>query len=486
MTVETAIALNRFGLGAAPERGVGGNPKSWLLKQLDDFDPRPAAIAALPARAELIQSIQDFREQRRERTEAGEPKAKAKGKAAADAMPDAVDAAEEQRIMYRRAIRDQYSSAVNTRLNIALSSNTDFAERLVHFWANHFAISVDKAIISGLAGNFEFEAIRPNIMGSFAELLRASTFHPAMLLYLDQAQSLGPNSILAQRAGQRGNRELGLNENLAREILELHTLGDRSAYTQADVTEFARAMTGLTVGGMGRGGLQRLAGANVKMGEAVFVDAMHEPGKRSIAGRTYADAGQKTLEAILSDLAAHPATARHIATKLARHFVSDNPPPTLVAKLEASFLKTGGNLPALYRTLIDAPESWTAGQAKFKTPWEWTVSALRALQVPTLPGREQAAVGLFNQMGQPIWKPGSPKGFGDITADWAGPAGLMRRVESAGRFARLAANRADARRLAPLILPGTLSPMTAEHIARAESPEQGLALLLVSPEFLRR
>ena len=157
-----------------------------------------------------------------------------------------------------------------------------------------------------------------------------------------------------------------------------------------------------------------------------------------------------------------------------------------MAKLEASFLKTGGDLPSLYRTLIEAPESWAPQQAKFKNPWEWTVSALRALGVTEMPGREQAAVALFNQMGQPVWKPGSPKGYGDVAADWAGPAGLLRRVETAGRFARLAANRVDARNLAPDILGDALTKTTAEHIARAESPEQGLALMLVAPEFLRR
>ncbi len=245
-------------------------------------------------------------------------------------------------------------------------------------------------------------------------------------------------------------------------------------------------MTGLTVGGLGERRLQRILGSDTKPGEGIFVDALHEPGKRMIVGRSYTQKGAEALDAILSDLGTHPATARHIATKLARHFVADDPPPALVQRLEANFLKTGGDLAALYRTLIEAPESWTGSGAKFKSPWEWTISALRALGIEAIPGREQAAVALFNQMGQPVWKPGSPKGYGDIAADWAGSAGLMRRVETAGRFAKLAANRVDARKLAPSILPGALSPMTAEHIARAESPEQGLALLLVSPEFLRR
>jgi uncharacterized protein (DUF1800 family) len=477
VAIETAIAMNRFGLGASPGTAAPVKPKSWLLDQFGKYDPRPAAIAALPPRAELVAAIQDLRQDRRERKEMAD---------AAKKAGDPAQMAEAQLGNYRKAARDQYVGAVDARLGIALGSKADFAERLVHFWANHFAVSIDKIVIVGLAGNFEFEAIRPNIFGKFADLLKASTYHPAMLLYLDQAQSIGPNSMVAQRMGQRGNREIGLNENLAREILELHSLGDRTAYAQTDVGEFARAMTGLTVGGLGRAQLQQRLGLDRRPGEGIFVDPLHEPGKRTILGRSYAQGGEKALNAILSDLATHPATARHIATKLARHFVADNPPSSLITRLEGNFLKTGGDLTALYRTLVEAPESWAAAPAKFKSPWEWTVSAMRALSVTDFPGQPQAAVGLFNQMGQPIWKPGSPKGFGDMNADWAGPAGLMRRVESAGRFARLSANRVDARQLAPQILPGTITPKTAEHIARAESPEQGLALLLVSPEFLRR
>ena len=474
MAVDAAIALNRFGLGAIPGTPLNVRPKQWLLGQLDQFDSSPAPITALPPSTELVLAVRELGMERRER------------KAKAAQQGDATAVTEKQLDSYRKAVRDQYVAAVDARLGVALASPNSFAERLVHFWANHFALSIDKIAIVGLAGSFEFEAIRPHILGNFADLLRASIWHPAMLLYLDQAQSIGPNSPLAKRIGTRSNREIGLNENLAREILELHTLGDRSAYSQADVTEFARAMTGLTVGGLGRARVQRLVGSDARPGESIFVDALHEPGTRRIGGRTYAQGGAKALSAIISDLARHPATARHIATKLARHFVADDPPASLVAKLEANFLKTGGDLPSLYRTLVEAPESWVPQQAKFKSPWEWTISALRALSITAIPGKAQAAVALFNQMGQPVWKPGSPKGYGDITADWAGPAGLMRRVETAGRFAKLAANRVDARNLATAILPGSLTAATAEHIARAESPEQGLALLHVSPEFLRR
>jgi uncharacterized protein (DUF1800 family) len=476
VTSETAIAANRIGLGIRPDSPPSGKAANWLSAQIDRFNPRPATLAALPTRATLIQSLQDLKEMQR-----------AKKDQAKDADTEADTAMAENGLKnYRKALRDHYSEAVDARLQTAVASQTDFAERLVHFWANHFAVSTDKVAITALAGNYEFDAIRPHIFGKFSDLLNAAVKHPTMLLYLDQAQSIGPDSTLAQRVNARRDADLGLNENLAREILELHTLGVRTVYTQEDVTEFARALTGHTVTGLARGPINRAIGAGKPAGETVFVDAIHQPGTRRVIGTTYAQPGAGQANAILSNLATHRATAKHIAVKLATHFVADTPPPTLVAKLETDFLKTGGDLKSLYRTLLNAPETWAAGQSKFKTPWEWTVSALRALNLNQLGKNKQGAAALFVQMGQPIWRPGSPAGFADSAKDWAGPAALMRRVETAGRFARLTAGRVDARALAPTILPGTLDPRTAEHIARAESPEQGLALLLVAPEFLRR
>jgi uncharacterized protein (DUF1800 family) len=473
MTNETAIAANRFGLGVRPDGPALS--KAALFAQIDRFDPRPAPIAALPSRVTLIESLQELRALQQEK------------KAEAAASTDENTAMAEKILgNYRKSLREHYSNAVAARLQVAVTSEADFAERLVHFWANHFAVSTDKVVVTALAGNYEFDAIRPHIFGSFGKLLSSAVKHPTMLLYLDQAQSIGPDSMLAQRVNSRRDKDLGLNENLAREILELHTLGVRNGYSQDDVTEFARALTGHTITGLARGPIGRFVDQGKTAGETVFVDAIHQPGTRKVLGRSYAQSGVKQADAILSDLAAHPATAKHIATKLARHFVADDPPASLIAKLEADFLKTGGDLKSLYRTLVDAPESWVAGGPKFKTPWEWTVSALRALNVQQLPGKAQAAAALFAQMGQPVWRPGSPAGFADAAKDWAGPAALMRRVETAGRFAKLSGGRIDARKLAPSILSSSLTPVTAEHIARAESPEQGLALLLVAPEFLRR
>ncbi|MBN8808354.1 MAG: DUF1800 domain-containing protein [Sphingomonas sp.] len=517
---DASIALNRFGLGARPDESVPADPKGWLHRQLEAFEPQPAAIGAVPGREKVAGELADCYEQQRMLRQQGItrrrpaaapgaalpsgavaaplPGAPAEGAATAMQMaPGAPPApaappiqgnpAMAARRVAGQEMRQDYVDHVGARIDAALLSPTPFADRLAHFWANHFAVSIDKLQVIGLAGPLEFEAIRPHLMGKFGDMVNAVERHPAMLLYLDQAVSIGPNSTagqFAQRRPRPGGNKLGLNENLAREIMELHTLGVRSVYTQADVTEFARALTGWTVSGIGRGPGARMAGTDGRPGEFVFAERLHEPGERTIIGRRYGQGGERQAQAVLDTLATHPATAQHIATKLARHFAGDTPPPALVARLQASFLKTGGDLPSLYRVLIDSPECWTPAPVKFKTPWEWSVSTYRALGLKQV--QPLAGVGLLNQLGQPTWKPGSPAGYDDIAASWAGPDALLRRVEAAERFATRAGAQVDARSLAPKLFPAALTPATEQALARAESPGQGLALLLVSPEMLRR
>jgi uncharacterized protein (DUF1800 family) len=496
---DAGTALNRFGLGASPDEAAPGDPRKWLLNQLDAFDPRPVPIAALPARQIIAGELSDYIDQTRMlRRGSGtgqgrlRPAAPDEPTMTRDAIApeakagdsDAHDPVKQARQFAQRQARDYYVGAVGARTAAALITPTPFVERLVHFWANHFAISIDKVHVVGLGGLLEFEAIRPHVLGSFGAMLNAVERHPAMLLYLDQAQSVGPNSPAGARAIARGNRNLGLNENLAREIMELHTLGVRTGYAQADVTEFARAMTGWSVAGLTRGIFARAAGVAGTPGDFVFAAPLHEPGTRTIMGKSYAQNGEAQAQAVLDDLAVHPATAMHIATKLARHFTGDTPAPALVRRLQTSFLKTGGDLPSLYRVLIESPESWVAQPAKFKTPWEWSISSYRALGMKEV--RPQAVVTLLNQLGQPAWKPGSPAGYDDIAASWAGPDAILRRVEAAERFSARAGGQVDARILAPKLFPATLSAATAQALARAESAEQALALLLVAPEFMRR
>ena len=456
-----AIALNRFGLGVRGDEPLPGDAKGWLLAQFASYVAQPAEWSAQPSSATLLVAYGDLVRDRRQADAASE--LAARQKLAAE-------------------VRDRYRAAVAARVTSALVSPAPFAERLVHFWANHFAVSIEKPSIGSIAGAFEAEAIRPNVFGSFETLLVAVERHPAMLIYLDQVRSIGPESMAARRAAAADpERKRGLNENLAREILELHTTGVRSGYSQDDVTELARALTGWSVGGAAG---PYSARPGIEPGRFVFVPALHEPGPRSVLGARYEATGEAQALAILRRLAIAPATARHVATKLARHFAGDAPAPALVDRLADAFLGSGGDLPTVYRALIDSPEAWQPAPVKFKTPWEWTLSVLRGLGWRDLRGQEVAPI--LAQLGQPTWRPGSPAGFDDTAASWAAPDALMRRVELAQRLAAGDGGVHDARALAPQLLPGGLSAASETAIARADTPATALALVLASPEFLRR
>eukprot|EP01136_Pigoraptor_vietnamica_P003119 Opistho-1_new@31942 len=319
---EASIALNRFGMGARANESAPAAPRRMLIDQMARFAVLPAPLAAYPRTPALAADLA-----------AAYDAVQMEARAARRDGEKADAATQELRQAARQQGRDYYLQAVGARAQAAVASDTPFVERLVHFWANHFAVSADKQIMVGLTGGFEFDAIRPHVLGKFRDMLHAVERHPAMLLYLDQAQSFGPDSPFATRVRNRGKRQApGLNENLAREILELHTLGVRTGYTQSDVTAFAKALTGLTVAGLGRGAGQRLMPADARPGETVFIDRLHQPGAQTILGKRYDDTGARQAEAVLRDLAVHPATAKHIAAKLARHFTGDVPPAALVRK----------------------------------------------------------------------------------------------------------------------------------------------------------
>lgn len=480
-----SIALSRFGYGLGLREDAPQDPRGWLLRQLDRFDAAPAVITKRTrAHGNIGETLALLRSMRRDTREMAEMSAK-ESMMADMTRGDARDAAlanlpPELREKYVEA-RTVLAQDIALRVNLAVGSKTPLMERLVHFWANHFSVSVGKLGTQVAVGDHEFTAIRPHVLGRFGDMLEAATLHPAMLLYLDQFQSVGPNSPAQRRRADRPNAQgpRGLNENLAREILELHTLGVHGGYTQADVTEFARALTGWTVPGIGRAdrfGEEQPSGA-------MFVAVAHEPGARRVLGRSYPAGVADQARAILRDLAVHPATARHVATKLARHFAGDTPPPALVARLEADFLRTGGDLASLTRTLIEAPEAWEPAPVKFRTPFEWLVASLRLTGVESLPPRRIVAA--LTQLGHMPWRAPSPAGYDDIAASWAGPDALLRRVELAGQIARDAAIE-DVTARAEAAFPGALSDPTRTQIARAESGKQALALLLVSPEMLRR
>ncbi|MFW5431207.1 MAG: DUF1800 family protein [Methylophilaceae bacterium] len=454
-----AIAINRFGLGVHLNQSTPSiPPKKWLLSQLNQYQVKPKAWQNQRNSEDIVGSSSNMQMQSMSKSD----------KQAA-------------RKVMRKKIRNDYNQSIKARALSALNTNTPFIERLVHFWANHFAISIQKPAVTALAGAYELEAIRPYVLGSFKDMLFAVEKHPAMLLFLDQARSMGPNSQAATRRNKRKpNKKAGLNENLAREILELHTLGVRSGYNQQDVTEFAKALTGWSVANKNNSKQPFTAGAN----GFAYRPQIHEPGTRTILGKLYAQAGQTQAETVLNDLATNPATAKHIATKLARHFTSDQPPQTLIDTLSKAFQKSGGNLKEVYIALINAPEVWQAIDTKFKTPWEWVISSLRGLGQQGLNKIKVAQV--MKQLSQPVWKPGSPAGYDDIAATWASPNALMRRVELAQRYSASLGRRLDARNLANQLLLGNVSTETLTQIQRAESANTALALLLVCPEFLRR
>lgn len=470
-STDAAIAANRFGYGARPGdlARLGSSARDSLLAQLGGAAPL-LKDPALPASRELLARVAQLRDEPR-------------GNRADAAMPPANGQQPEQAAKLAKALRETflpaYTADVLARARAAITSERDFLERLVQFWSNHFAVSVDKAAVLGLPGTMEREAIRPHVLGNFTDMLLAVEQHPAMLLYLDNQQSIGPNSQLAQQAGRRG-RELGLNENLGREILELHTLGVDAGYTQQDVRALATMITGWSIGGGGNGQLR----GGGEPGAFFFRAAMHEPGSQRLLGKRYAEDGIAQGSAALRDLAVNAHTARHVSTKLARHFVADDPPRALVERLTKAWLDSRANLPVVYRALINAPESWQQPLARFKTPADYIYSAHRALALPF--GNRPADLRLFELLGQRSFQPGSPAGWPDRSADWDGSSALLKRLEWAQQVGQQLGSSRDAGKLADDVLGPVLSSYTRASIARAQDGAQALTLLLAAPEFMRR
>ena len=467
MRIESIIAVNRFGLGAAPEdlNAVGTDPRAWLVKQVNmpaptypEFSKLAHSSAALQAYPRWIASL-----------------GKARAAMDAQAAPRTVETT------FREQLGPIMLEEFAARLAAAASTPAPFHERLAWFWSNHFAVSAEKALVFALVGSFEREAIRPHVNGRFADMLLASTRHPAMLMYLDNHLSVRKGW---QGQGLRRSQSTAfpsptdLNENLAREILELHTLGVNGGYTQSDVTEFARVITGWTA----RPTMFDLGPAAAGF---YFDPGRHDPEPRVLLGKTYAQDGIAQGEAALRDFAAHPATALHIATKLARHFIADEPPPDAVARIARAFRDSDGHLPSVYAALLACPQAWDRPLAKLKSPIEYVVSCLRAL--PALravqPGALYAAL---RGMGQrPFFAP-SPQGWPDTAPAWAGGDALWKRIEWAGIMAARIGSGTNPLRLATENYGAALGEATRLTIERAESRQQGLALWLASPEFQRR
>ncbi len=476
-TRQAASALNRFGLGArAGELQKLRDPRDWLLGQLAAPPVRGAVFAGLPDSRDYLR--REFAYNRERLLERRAQRNGAPGE-------DGGDAVQKFKQNFRASFGEDLVAEVGARYRAATSSDAGFAERLVRFWSNHFAVSADKRQATLYAAPMEREAIRPHVFGRFEELLVAAETHPGMLRYLDNAQSVGEASPFAARGAQRSRgrngrppRKLGLNENLAREILELHTLGVDGGYGQADVAELARAITGWGTP------LARDFAAGQKVSDAfVFRAAAHEPGARTVLGKRYAEGGVEQGRAVLADLARHPATARHLSLKLARHFVADEPPAALVERMAAAYLRSGGELREVYRAMIESDLAWAPDARKFKTPDDFLVSALRAGGIDG--GADpKGMVALLRQLGQPPFTPRSPAGFADRAADWTGPDALWKRVQAAEALARrLPQQRPDPAALAQAALGPALDADTAVALKRAESARDGAALLFASPAF---
>lgn len=375
----------------------------------------------------------------------------------------------------REALVKSSSLGLVQGLSRILDTTDAFRERLVWFWADHFT-AIGKNLPQRAAGPaYVDEAIRPHLTGRFADMLKAVVTHPFMLTYLDQAQSTGPNSRVGQRRGR------GLNENLAREVLELHTLGVSGAYGQADVRQFAELLTGLTV--------------TLRKG-FVFNPQMAEPGAETLLGKTYGG-GKARLGDIyqaLEDLARHPYTARHLAHKLAVHFVSDTPEPALVAHMAEAYQRRDGDLMAMYRALLEHPAAWAPLGQKAKQPFDFIASSLVALGVN---GREFGKLGLkqlrrqiaqpLTAMGQPFMSARGPDGWPEEASAWITPQGLAVRIAWATAVPKVMENRLPD---PAAFLARTLADHAGAGLTRAigqiRKPSDGVALVLASAEFNRR
>jgi uncharacterized protein (DUF1800 family) len=367
----------------------------------------------------------------------------------------------------------QVIGAARVTVARALDSGDGLRERLVAFWANHFCTRAKDRTMAYLPVLMIEEAIRPNLTGSFADLLIAATTHPAMVLYLDQNTSYGPDSKRGKKTGK------GLNENLAREVMELHSLGVAANYTQTDVRQMANLLTGLTF--------------NADTGDT-FDPGRAEPGAETVLGKSYGGDGMAPIRAVLTDLAARPDTATHIATKLARHFVADTPPPDLVAALRQAYLDGQGQLMPVYEALLSRPEVSDPALTKARWPQDYIVTGLRALGVTgaDLPGLAEGpfrrtVIKALAGMGQPWLMPPGPNGFSEAAEDWINPPYLAARIswsmnvpndvlgplpEPVAILARALGDRA--------------SPALATAVSRAETKVEGLGLILASAELNRR
>jgi uncharacterized protein (DUF1800 family) len=444
-------ALNRFGLGARiGERESIGDPADWLRSQLNPDAARLAGAASLPTAGEIAEAIGQL--------------------GAAARAGDAGERAAAQRRITQIAAREGSAS-----LGRRVTTTAPFVERLVAFWSNHLCVSaLGKPQVAPLAGLYEREVIRPHVLGRYEEMVLASARHPAMLLYLDNARSIGPGSRAGRSTARRGEGR-GLNENYARELLELHTVGVNGGYEQADVEQLARILTGWSVEGVrprdGDGGPPGFR----------FRPEIHEPGDKTVLGIRYQASGEAEGESVIRDLCRKPATADYLAGKLARHFVSDSPPAAAVDAIANAWRASDGDLKEVSLVLIDLESAWDPDARKFRTPQDWLVAVLRAVNATDVHPRLGF---VLRELRHPLWRPPAPKGFGDTTAEWADPDSLLNRAELARSVAsRVAEASVDPRNFLGTVDTGDSGLLQSILEDGAISSSERVALAIGGPAF---
>jgi len=451
--IATFIALHRFGLGAKPGEGgaVARDPRGWAKAQIKASATTPASLSGFRSSEAIVAELHTARIR------------------AVEALRDAT----------RAAYRSDFAPEALARARLAIATDQPFRERMVLFLSNHFTVSIAKSIVGPTIPAFEREAIRPHVFGRFADMLKAVSRHPSMLSYLDNMISIGPNSDVGRRRRAANPDGKTLNENLAREILELHTLGVDGGYGQQDVIELAKAISGWN-----HGGIRPRRDPRPVHGRFEFKDYFHEPGPKTVLGRTYAEAGDAEGLAVLDDLARHPSTAKHIATKLARHFVADDPPADAVWRIGRALQDSDGDLAVVSRTLIDLERAWRHPLAKAKTHYEYVIAVHRALGNADAAQRDIGQP--LREMGQTPFSAPSPQGWSDVASHWVAPIALLRRNEWARRFAGAQPASVRPERLLEETIGAVASEATRRELALAPSGDAALALLFASPEFQRR
>ena len=451
MEKSAAQAAIRFGFGPGPNDDLGADPAAALKAQLQGPDPGLASgqFASLATGGQAVDALRADALQRKTILSQGlDLKGNFHPQTAALLKADSA-----------------------AQLAWAIATPAGFRERLVWFWANHFSTSVQQNQCGGLIGPMLREAIRPHVTGKFTDMVLAVERHPAMLRYLDNFVSVGPESPL----GQRTHR--GLNENLGRECMELHTCSLAAGYTQSDVTNMAKILTGWSIG-------PSTAGADATGFK--YYPNWHEPGAQMMMGQSY-DGGEQAGIDALTFLSTYPTTYHFIAQKLVTHFVADTPPPEAVTRIADVLHDTKGDLGTASAALVDLPHAWQPG-TKLKTPFEYVVSALRALPAPASQPTPNAG-GFMSGLGQPLWGAPLPNGWPDRADAWDGSAAILARVNWAYGYTGRFGDRAEGPE--PIIVARTalgtlLRPATASAIANAGSRREALTLLLTAPEFQRR